>query len=273
MGNKLVFSNDLRQKLESVSTIVGNEWNAIGVSNTLELMDKVMEKINLNYPKIRLTNYEFREVVEVYQQSSTYFGIVENEKDIIIAYVFIIPPKYETRSGVLAQQVFPVLSGIIPHLNSSNSFELTNRPIFVVNINEANHTPSMAVNILSGSILGFRYIDLYERDLNQILLNEGVSPIVRNIEDYDNLLTRINKQNSNEFFSLDLVSKEIMFLKTRLKDGINVNNEPYWFVLKAYTSLYLAVKENYKVDMSEINLLNRGNKTLDSFRDYVAKIC
>ena len=59
--------------------------------------------------------------------------------------MFVIPPKYETRSGVLAQQVFPVLSGITPELKTSKDIRINNRPIFIINLNEANLTASVAV--------------------------------------------------------------------------------------------------------------------------------
>ena len=271
MGNKLVFSDELRTKFDNVGTDTLSEWAKIGVSNTVELVNKMLEKINLIYQKASLSNFEFRNVVEVYQQSSTYFGFIENPKGEIIAYVFVIPPKYETRSGVLAQQAFPVMSGIIPELTDSKSYKLTNRPIFIINANEASHTPSMVVNILSGGILGFMYVDLFDRDLEPLLLSKGVPSVISNITDYEHILTVISSSGTNEIFQLDNVNKKIKFLKTRLKDGIHVNNEPYWFVLKAYAAFYLALRDDYIVDMSEINSLSRGNKTLDSFRDYISK--
>ena len=81
-----------------------------------------------------------------------------------------------------------------------------------------------------------------------------------------------SRNNTNEFFNVDQINKIVSFQNTRLKDGIDVNNEPYWFVLKAYAALYLAKKEGYTLDITQINTLNRGNKTLDAFRDYVDKV-
>ena len=189
----------------------------------------------------------------------------------LLAYVFVIPPKYETRSGVLAQQVFPVLSGITPELKTSKDIRINNRPIFIINLNEANLTASVAVNIKSGTILGFNYIDVYDRDIDEILLSNGMNPAVCSLEDYDCMVSKVNKSGINEFFEVNTSDKTITFLKIRLKDGIHVNNEPYWFVLKAYAALYLAKKEGYTCEMSIMNQLSRGNKTLDAFRDFVEK--
>ena len=190
---------------------------------------------------------------------------------MLLAYVFVIPPKYETRSGVLAQQVFPVLSGITPELKTSKDIRINNRPIFIINLNEANLTASVAVNIKSGTVLGFNYIDVYDRDIDEILLSNGMNPAVRSLEDYNCMVSKVNKSGINEFFEVNTSDKTITFLKVRLKDGIHVNNEPYWFVLKAYAALYLAKKEGYTCEMSIMNQLSRGNKTLDAFRDFVEK--
>ena len=190
---------------------------------------------------------------------------------MLLAYVFVIPPKYETRSGVLAQQVFPVLSGITPELKTSKDIRINNRPIFIINLNEANLTASVAVNIKSGTVLGFNYIDVYDRDIDEILLSNGMNPAVRSLEDYNCMVSKVNKSVINEFFEVNTSDKTITFLKVRLKDGIHVNNEPYWFVLKAYAALYLAKKEGYTCEMSIMNQLSRGNKTLDAFRDFVEK--
>ena len=95
---------------------------------------------------------------------------------------------------------------------------------------------------------------------------------VKSIEEYNEWLIELNDQNTNEYFKIDTSTKTLYYLPTRLKDGVTVNNEPYWFVLKAYSALYLATKQKYKIDMSIFDSkLQTGNKTLDAFRNYVRK--
>ena len=153
----------------------------------------------------------------------------------------------------------------------SKDRKIISGPVYIINANEVNQTPSMVVNILSGEILGFKYIDLFNRNLNEILRDKGMKEKANTISEYDEWLISLNKSNINEYFELDKENKIIRYLPIRLKDGIHVNNEPYWFVLKAYASFYLASKEGYKCDMSSFNMLQRGNKTLDAFRDYIKK--
>lgn len=271
MEHRLYFSSELEEKLKNVSSETKQAWKDIGAYSYLELMEYCIAKLNDTYSKLRIASVSFEEDIQVYGQSNTYFGLIKNENDVLLAYVFVIPPKYETRSGVLAQQVFPVLSGITPELKTSKDIRINNRPIFIINLNEANLTASVAVNIKSGTILGFNYIDVYDRDIDEILLSNGMNPAVCSLEDYDCMVSKVNKSGINEFFEVNTSDKTITFLKIRLKDGIHVNNEPYWFVLKAYAALYLAKKEGYTCEMSIMNQLSRGNKTLDAFRDFVEK--
>ena len=271
MQRKIIFSKDLKEKLDNVAYDKDISWKNNEINNTNELMNKAIQLLNEKYIKLNIIDFEFRDEVVVYNESSTYFGIIENLDEIIEGYVFVIPPNYETRSGVLAQQVFPVISGIMQHYKDSKDRKIINRPVYIINANEVNQTPSMVVNILSGEILGFKYIDLFNRNVNEILRDKGMKEKANTISEYDEWLISLNKSNINEYFELDKENKIIRYLPIRLKDGIHVNNEPYWFVLKAYASFYLASKEGYKCDMSSFNMLQRGNKTLDAFRDYIKK--
>lgn len=271
MEYRLIFSSELEEKLKNVTGETIQAWKDLGVSSYLELMECCTRKLNDTYPKLNIVSYSFDEELQVYGQSNTYFGLIKNENNVLLAYVFVIPPKYETRSGVLAQQVFPVLSGITPELRASKDIRINNRPVFIINLNEANLTASVAVNIKSGAVLGFNYVDVYDRDIEEVLLSNGINPTVRTLKDYDGMVAKVNKSGVNEFFEVDASNKTITFLTIRLKDGIHVNNEPYWFVLKAYAALYLAKNEGYSCKMNLMNKLSRGNKTLDAFRDFVEK--
>lgn len=269
MNRKIVFSISLKEKFNTVDYSTNQLWRNINIHNTDELINKMIDVVNKKYPKLNIKECKFKEKVEVYGESRTYFGVIENEKEIVEAYVFVIPPAYDTRSGILAQQVFPVMSGIIPNLKNSKDKRISNRPIYIINANETNFTPSMAINIRSGEILDFNYVDIFDRNIEEILKEKNLKENVNNILDYNEWLEQTNKDKQNEFFNVNYENKTITYLITRLKDGKHVNNEPYWFVLKAYASFYLASRDGYKCDMSIFNQLPRGNKTLDAFRDYI----
>lgn len=109
MEYRLIFSSELEEKLKNVTGETKQAWKDIGVGSYLELMECCTRKLNEAYPKLNIDSFSFEEELQVYGQSNTYFGLIKNENDVLLAYAFVIPPKYETRSGVLAQQVFPVL--------------------------------------------------------------------------------------------------------------------------------------------------------------------
>ena len=196
MKRKIIFSNSLKEKLDTVNYATENEiWTKSGIKNTDDLLEKIKTSLNEKYLKINICEINFDDEVEVLKESSTYFGVIKNEDEVIEGYVFVIPPNYSTRSGVLAQQVFPVMSGLIPNYKESNDKQISNRPIFIVNANEVNLTPAMAVNILSGEILGFRYVDIFHRNLEEILIEKGFKGKINNIREYDECLSKLNKDN------------------------------------------------------------------------------
>ena len=192
MNHTLVFSTEFEAKLASVSNGTKAVWNGIGITSYNDLMHLSAQKLNEDNDKLNITDVIFESNVGIYDQTNTYFGLIKNEIGTILAYVFAIPPKYATRSGVLAQQVFPVMSGIMPCINNSKDLHITNKPIYIINLNEETLTAAVAVNIVSGQILGFRYTDIYNRDIDQILLSEGISSKVHSISDYDNMIIMNN---------------------------------------------------------------------------------
>lgn len=271
MNHKLVFAKEFENILDNVKQETVASWTSAGYTNKTGVINAAIERLNTAYPKLNIVSYEFRTSLSIDGGSSTYFGILENEDGECDAYISAIPPKYETRSGVLAQQVFPALSGIMNTIQDSKDNKISNRPIFVINFNEVNFTGAMAVNVLSGMILGFGYVDIYDRDISAVLLANNLSDRIRTVLEYDLMLKTNNKQGKNEYFEIDVANKKIYFLPDKLKDGVQVNNEPYWFVLRAYAALYLALGEKYNCDMSKFNVLRTGNKTLDAFRKYIER--
>lgn len=278
MNCKLILSNQMELFFENLKTNkpeVLKIWkNEFKTSDYKEILHKVITNLNNNSQKMTILNYEFSEDCSLYGQSNTFFGFLANEKNDVVAYFFMIPPDYSTRSGVLAQQVFPVISGIMPYLKKSADLHLVNRPIYVVNLNEQNLTASISLNILCGKVLGFYYYDLYERDIFLPLQKYEMTSDITSIASLDRIIKNISKGDNckNDFFEIDSHNKILKYKKTRLKDGIKITNEPYWFVLKAYAAAYLGKAEGYTLDMSEFSQLPRGNKTLDSFRDYLEKL-
>lgn len=273
MDYKLILSTEMQEKLRTASSEATDVWDlTFHTKDYNEILKISLSRIKQYYPKLNITDYEFREDCSLYGQKNFYFSYIINEKEKVVAYLFFIPINYKTRSGVLAQQVFPVMSGIMESIKKSPDNHITNRPLFILNLNEQNFTPAMALNVLCGNILNFHYCDLYERDIFDKLTKYEIKRNIQNVELLNKLIIEISDTKTNEYFRLDERNKIITVLPNKLNDGIAVTNEPYWFVLKAYAGIYLANKQKYKINMSEFDILKPGNKTLDSFRDFIKKI-
>lgn len=283
MEYRLTFPKNMYDKLISAAseTSVKTVWSEFGINSADTMMSRAVELLAEKYPKTNITDVKIIDKSKIKNQIDGcnrvsdflgYISIIKENSEVIAAYCFMIPPNYNGRSTVLAQQVIPTMSGIMNVIKDSLDYRFSNRPIYVINFNEVSMPKSVATNILCADILGFRYIDIFKRNACEILQTEGINIANMNIQSFDSLIKETSDNNQNEIFKIDAELKKITFLVERLKDGVNVHNEPYWYCLKAYAAVYLALADKYKIDMSIFNNLQKGNPTLDAFRLYVKKL-
>lgn len=283
MEYRLTFPKNMYDKLISAAseTSVKTAWAELGVDSADIMMSRAVELLAEKYPKTHITDVKIidkstiKNRIDGCNRVSDFLGyisIVKENSEVIVAYCFMIPPNYDGRSTVLAQQVIPTMSGIMNVIKDSLDYKFSNRPIYVINFNEVPMPKSVATNILCADILGFRYIDIFKRNPYEILQTEDINISNMNIQTFDSLIKETSDNGQNEIFQINADLKKITFLVDRLKDGVNVHNEPYWYCLKAYAAVYLALADKYKIDMSIFNILQKGNPTLDAFRLYVKKL-
>lgn len=301
MERRLILPTSMVEKLDraALDSKTRNVWENCGMHSRDDVLQRALGELNRRCVKLNLIRCELwdksriKAAIGYTGKVSESFGIILNgsedpqetseagdkrQREVIVAYVFLIPPNYDGRSTVLAQQVIPTLANIRASLlESTPDKQLSNRPIFGVNFNELPVTKAIAVNFISAEILDMRCVDVFCRDMKAIDGSAtdgsaGMSVQVKTLRDYDQLIRESSKGGQdNEIFELSHADPAIKFLTTRLKDGIHVNNEPYWYTLKAYAALTLAVREGYRVDLSQIDRLERGNPSLDAFRTYAER--
>lgn len=271
MKNTLIFLDSLDTKLNNLDQTTWTKYKTIGITNLNDLKEKIIEKLNTYNEKLNIDKIDFNTSITGLNQPRTYSGVINSGNQNNLAYVFIVPPEVDNRNGFIAQQIMPVLAEIIQKNLSSNSFLLSNLPVYVVTIDPNNLVPARAVSVIGSKILKFHYLDIFNQDEKIILSQTGINPKVNNIVDYDTLINSASSRTGNTYFDLDKVNKTIIFKIGNLKIKASQTNEPYYYTMKAYPALALAFKESYDIDITALTSVN-ANKTMNSFKDYVKKL-
>ncbi|WNW01867.1 AAA family ATPase [Tenacibaculum sp. HL-MS23] len=265
MGNKIIFSNKLNDILlsqESLSLLLTK-----GLSSFDDFIDSLIDSINHYNPKLNISNIVFQDI-----KLDTYSGLIHDETEKPLGYLFLIPPKLGTRSGFLSQQVLGFLSNVIKAIEKTPTYEVSNLPIYILNSDVEDIILSKAINIVGARILGFHFIDLYGRDEKSILLEKYGEVSFKSIAEFDNLL-KLN--GVNEYFDLDISNSKIIFKTDRLKNLQEpLTNEPYYFGIKALPALCLASKESFDIDLTAFDVWypTGTNKNVKSFYEYANKL-
>lgn len=230
--------------------------------STEEFYNRIIKSLNDFDKTLELKDVSFASI----QDADKYIGIVLDSELGKKYNICLIPPVLGTRSGFLAQQLFGFISNIILS-DKYNDKYLADKPIIIINcLIKDKLADSETCNIISAKILGFHYIDLFNR--KQSFENE-----IKSFEDYYNQIKE-KKESLNKDFDYD--GKKIIFKTERLKNlKERLTNEPYYFAINAYPALYLASKEGKEIDISafkENKSKNISNKNIDAFIHYAENL-
>ena len=206
------------------------------------------------------TNLNLRSIAyHTLQDTDTYIGVILDEFLNKQYNVCIIPPKLGTRSGFLSQQIFGFISNLINGQQTSESYTICDKPVIIVNCMVDSLANSAICNIIGSKIIGFKYIDIFNR-------NEDFGISISNLSDFINTVSQYKKSISQDIELQD----DTLILKTeRLKDfSTSLTNEPYYFAINAYPAVMLAKKEGYKIDSSDFETklaAGKSNKNIQAF--------
>jgi hypothetical protein len=267
MANKILLSEKLQNILLSSDTL--ELIKTKGIQDVDSFNDKLIESVNFINTKINVDEVLYLDI-----KLDTYTGLIKSDEEKLLGYVFIIPPKLGTRSGFLSQQVLGFLSNIIKDTLSSNSYEVSNLPLYVINCDVDEIILSKAINIIGAKILGINYIDLYNRNENDILIDKKGTSTFQTLREYNDLIAS-DDDNINEYFDIYEENKVVVFKTNKLKDlNEPLTNEPYYFGIKAIPALYLASNEGYDIDVTAFDDWYKTgiNKNVKSFYNYALKL-
>lgn len=193
------------------------------------------------------------------QDTDTYIGVILDEFLNKQYNVCIIPPKLGTRSGFLSQQIFGFISNLINGQQTSESYTICDKPVIIVNCMVDSLANSAICNIIGSNIIGFKYIDIFNR-------NEDFGTSISNLSDFVNTVSQYKKTISQD---IELQDDTLILRTERLKDfSTSLTNEPYYFAINAYPAVMLAKKEGYKIDSSDFETklaAGKSNKNIQAF--------
>ena len=238
------------EKQEVIDALANKGYNSID-----DFTREILSRINKFDKNLNLSSIAYHTL----QDTDTYIGVILDEFLNKQYNVCIIPPKLGTRSGFLSQQIFGFISNLINGQQTSESYTICDKPVIIVNCMVDSLANSAICNIIGSKIIGFKYIDIFNR-------NEDFGISISNLSDFINTVSQYKKSISQDIELQD----DTLILKTeRLKDfSTSLTNEPYYFAINAYPAVMLAKKEGYKIDSSDFETklaAGKSNKNIQAF--------
>ena len=249
------------------------KWLRIGIDTVLDMKNSIIAKLNEKYSKLNITGFRIeskqtiKERIENNGSTSVYAGYIEKENGNIDGLFFYIPPSLNSGNDFLTRQVFPSLIGIYENISPNmKDMHFNSRPVYILNINETNRAEQRAVKIsfLCAELLGFNYLDVFERDFHDIVTDGDNSIPVITLTIFNNLFAT---NGNNEWFIVNHIDKTLKLLSSRVTSSSNPSAEIYRYALKVLPAIYMAVEEGYRIDLSDFENVNVG-----MFRTYLSKI-
>lgn len=233
-----------------------------GYDSLDSFLKEILKRINNFDASLNLKSISYHTL----QDTDTYIGVILDEYLNKLYNICVIPPKLGTRSGFLSQQIFGFISNLINGSKTNNPLFPVDKPVIVVNCLVENLTDSAICNIIGAKIIGFNYIDIFNRQEDFGAPNSTLAEFINTISKY----------KKDIFKDIEFKENTLVLKTERLKDfKESLTNEPYYFAITAYPAVILAKKEGYKIDITNFeDKLNNGksNKNINAFVTFVKKL-
>ena len=238
------------EKQDVIDALAKKGYNSID-----DFTREILSRLNQFDKNLNLSSIAYHTL----QDTDTYIGVILDEFLNKQYNVCIIPPKLGTRSGFLSQQIFGFISNLINGQQTSESYTICDKPVIIVNCMVDSLANSAICNIIGSNIIGFKYIDIFNR-------NEDFGTSISNLSDFVNTVSQYKKTISQD---IELQDDTLILRTERLKDfSTSLTNEPYYFAINAYPAVILAKKEGYKIDSSDFEkklAAGKSNKNIQAF--------
>nr|WP_302961124.1 AAA family ATPase [uncultured Prevotella sp.] len=238
------------EKQDVIDALAKKGYNSID-----DFTREILSRLNQFDKNLNLSSIAYHTL----QDTDTYIGVILDEFLNKQYNVCIIPPKLGTRSGFLSQQIFGFISNLINGQQTSESYTICDKPVIIVNCMVDSLANSAICNIIGSNIIGFKYIDIFNR-------KEDFGTPISNLSDFVNTVSQYKKTISQD---IELQDDTLILRTERLKDfSTSLTNEPYYFAINAYPAVMLAKKEGYKIESSDFETklaAGKSNKNIQAF--------
>ena len=153
----LILTDEFRKILEKQEVITALSNN--GYNSADSFIKEILKRINGFDASLNLRTISYHTL----QDTDTYIGIILDEYLNKLYNICVIPPILGTRSGFLSQQIFGFISNLVNGCKISNPFFPVDKPVIIVNCMVDSLADSAICNIIGAKIMGFNYIDIFNR--------------------------------------------------------------------------------------------------------------
>ena len=260
----LVFNEDMCKLFKKYDKVIGD--------SNFNIDKKIIEKINEYNPKLKIKGIIFEKISKVIEKiikvdMGKYFGLIldlhnieiksEEQKSIIyndqkynyeiFGYIFMSGNKEDTRNALFAQKIFPGLIYILELSQKTENFEISNKPIYFINLIPSLITAkSIIQEIEMLKLAGIEFVNIFDNGLQNIDLSNSLDEFSNKYQ--GNSLDRVYEYNKDEYtLKLDKLKDGI-----KLKEGKNEfegsSEKFYWIGALCLTKFAFTLKLNINIE-------------------------
>ena len=281
MNHILVLPDELRVKLNAAyaDTATQDKWFNIGVNTVDELIGRVVDDLNLNYPVLSIistreeSSTEIKARIKSSGNVSKYVGYFENESGNVDGLFFYISPDAANANDFVAAKVMPPLFGIYNNIKDrTRDRHIHCMPVFIVNLCTTSrvHNESVKKQFICCETSGFYYLDIFQNEYHDVIgkfdADGNIIPKLDYLNELDDFL---GGATNNKWFEVDNTNHIVRILSTTLEKSSNLTADIYRLSLYVIPAVYMAANEEYEIDITSIAAFD-GNAA-DTLRTFIEK--
>lgn len=255
----LILTDEFKKILDKQEVITALSNN--GYNGADSFIKEVLKRINDFDASLNLRSISYHTL----QDTDTYIGVILDEYLNKLYNICVIPPILGTRSGFLSQQIFGFISNLVNGCKICDPLFPVDKPVIIVNCMVDSLADSAICNIIGAKIMGFNYIDIFNRKEDWGSSNLTLADFVNTVSKYKDISKDI-----------ELADNRLVLKTQRLKDfKTSLTNEPYYFAITAYPAVILAKKEGYIIDVDDFEdkfVNGKPNKNIKAFITFVKEL-